>query len=192
MSQLSDRDPSSTAEGVGIDDLPYLVPDDTFFSSPFLPSQPSLNTTLDNCSIPQQLAPTVPETLQRIKPDRINEYLSYEAKMSKEFIEWWLQTDYGKKKRINWDARHHASCWEGFDQVAHTKDGKPGVMCRRCRTVLEHPASAHSGTSSMNKHLKGPQCQRGAGKPSIQKLLVQAVCITKLISRLRTNLEIIY
>ncbi|KAJ5264779.1 hypothetical protein N7505_007575 [Penicillium chrysogenum] len=44
-------------------------------------------------------------------------------------------------------------------------------MCKRCRTVLEHPASAHSGTLSMNKHLKGPQCQRGIGKPSIYKLL---------------------
>ncbi|KAF7597516.1 hypothetical protein BBP40_003763 [Aspergillus hancockii] len=36
-------------------------------------------------------------------------------------------------------------------------------MCKRCRAVLEHPASAHSGASSMNKHLKGPQCQRGTG-----------------------------
>jgi hypothetical protein len=68
--------------------------------------------------------------------------------------------------------------------VANTKDGKPGVMCKRCRRVLDHPATAHSGTSSMNKHLKGPQCQRGTGKPSIHKLLVQAVCTTKIISLL--------
>lgn len=187
MSQLSDRYPSSTAEGVRLEDLSYLVPDDTLFSSPFPSSQPSFNTTLDNSSAPRPLAPPAPENLRRIKPNRINEYLSYEANMSKEFVEWWLQTDYGRKKRINWDGRHHATCWEGFDQVANTKDGKPGVMCKRCRTVLEHPASAHSGTSSMNKHLKGPQCQRGTGKPSIQKLLVQAVCTTKIISLLETN-----
>lgn len=101
MSQLSDRYPSSTAEGVRLEDLLYLVPDDTLFSSPFPSSQPLFNITLDNSSASRPLAPPAPENLRRIKPDRINEYLSYEANMSKEFVEWWLQTDYGRKRRIN-------------------------------------------------------------------------------------------
>lgn len=88
MSQLSDRYPSSTVKGVGIEDLLYLVPDDTFFLSPIPSSQPSFNTTLDNSSVPQRLAPPTLETFRRIKPDRINVYLSYEANMSKEFVEW--------------------------------------------------------------------------------------------------------
>lgn len=61
MSQLSDRFPSSTAEGVGIEDLPYLVPDDTLFSSPFPSSQPTFDTTLDNSSVSLRLAPPAPE-----------------------------------------------------------------------------------------------------------------------------------
>lgn len=88
MSQLSDRYPSSTAKGVRLEDLSYLVPDDTLFSSLFPSSQPSFNTTLDNSSAPQPLAPPALENLQQIKPDQINEYLSYEANMSKEFMEW--------------------------------------------------------------------------------------------------------
>jgi hypothetical protein len=101
MSQLLDRYPSSTAEGVRLEDLSYLVPDDTLFLSLFLSSQPLLNITLDNSSAPRPLAPPAPENLQQIKPDRINEYLSYEANISKEFVEWWLQTDYRRKRRIN-------------------------------------------------------------------------------------------
>ncbi|KAJ5264515.1 hypothetical protein N7505_007308, partial [Penicillium chrysogenum] len=97
-------------------DLSYLVPEDTFFSSPFPSSQPSFNTTLDNSSVPQRLALPAPEALRRIKADRINEYVLCEANMSKEFVEWWLQTDYRRKKRINWDRRHHATCWDRFDQ----------------------------------------------------------------------------
>ncbi|KAJ5249390.1 hypothetical protein N7524_011706 [Penicillium chrysogenum] len=104
MSQLSDRYPSSTAEGVGIEDLSYLVPDDTFFSSPFPSSQPSLNTTLDNSSIPPQLALPAPENLRRIKPDRINEYLSYEANMrgEGELIRMEGITQPARKASIKW------------------------------------------------------------------------------------------
>lgn len=184
MSQLSHRYSSSIAEGVGIEDLPYLIPDDTLSSSPLPSSQPTFDTTFDSSSVRLRLATLAPENLQQIKPDRISEFILYEASMSKEFVEWWLQTEYGRKRRIHWDGKHHATCWEGFDQVANTKDGKPGVMCKRCRTVLEHPASAHSGTSSMNKHFKGPQCQRGIDKPSIHNLLAQAVRTNNIVSLL--------
>lgn len=174
MSQTSDVYPSSVIEGVGIDELQYLIPDDTPFTSPFLSSQPTFDTTLDT---PRRV-PLAPESLTRIKPDRVNQFLLYEDKMSKEFVTWWPQTDYGRKKRINWGGRHQPNCWDGFEQVAYTKDGKPGVMCTRCRKVLDHPATGHTGTSSMHKHLKGPQCQKRTGKPSIHRLLVQAVRIT--------------
>lgn len=181
MSEVSDIYPSSVIEGVGIDELQYLIPDDIPFTSPLPSSQLSLNTTLNTPLIPSQTTPPAPESLTRIKPDRVNEFLLYEDKMSKEFVAWWLQTDFGSEKRINWDAKHQAACREGFQQVANTKDGKPGVICIRCRKVLDHPATGHTGTSSMNKHLKGPQCQKGTVKPSIHKLLVQAVRITQII-----------
>ncbi|KAF4213877.1 hypothetical protein CNMCM6805_003710 [Aspergillus fumigatiaffinis] len=91
-------------------------------------------------------------------------YILY-SEMSKDaFVAWWLETDFGKKKRIYWDGRHHAKCWEQFEQVAHGKTGKPGVMCTHCRAVLDHPASGHTGTSSMNKHINGPGCRKSTGR----------------------------
>lgn len=188
MSQASNVYPSSVIEGVRIDELQYLIPDDTTFTSPLLSSQPTFDTTLNT----PRRAPLVPESLTRIRPDRVNEFLLYEDKMSKEFVTWWLQTDFGRNKRINWDGKHHASCWESFEQVANAKDGKPSVICTRCRKVLDHPATGNIGTSSMNKHLKGPQCQKGTGKPSIHKLLVQAVRIIYIISWLYTNQLLTY
>lgn len=82
MSQTSDVYPSSVIEGVGIDELQYLIPDDTPFTSPFLSSQPTFDTTLDT---PRRV-PLAPESLTRIKPDRVNQFLLYEDKMSKEFV----------------------------------------------------------------------------------------------------------
>jgi hypothetical protein len=100
--------------------------------------------------------------------------------MGNEFVKWWLQTDFGKKKQISWDAKRAAHCWKNFDQVAFEKDGKPGVMCHQCRKVLDHPGWAHSRTSSMNKHYNGINCRKGASavgkKPNIKLALEHAVC----------------
>lgn len=87
MSQPTNRYPSLVAKGVGIDDLQYLVLEDTIFTSPFTLSQPTFDTILDNSSIPLRLAPLAPENLIWIKPNRINEFISYEANMSKEFVD---------------------------------------------------------------------------------------------------------
>lgn len=70
-------------EGVGIDELQYLIPDDTSFTSPLPSSQLTLNTTLHTPSIPSQTTPPAPERLTRIKPGRVNEFLLYEDLMYK-------------------------------------------------------------------------------------------------------------
>jgi hypothetical protein len=81
-----------------------------------------------------------------------------------EWVEWWLQTDYGRKSKILWDSNHNLNIWENFDQVAHSKDGAPKVMCRLCSRILEHPYSptpnqkGYHGTSTMQKHLKTAAC----------------------------------
>ena len=83
--------------------------------------------------------------------------------MTAEFVKWWLDTGYGKSKRINWDinpTNRRAECWKGFQQVVNAEDGKPGVMCNKCRTVLTHPATNNTGTSSMQKHLDGLRCRK--------------------------------
>lgn len=91
------------------------------------------------------------------------------------FVSWWLQTDYGMKKRINWDTRHQSACWKQIDQVADAKTGKPAVMCNQCIAVLDHPANCRHGTSSMNKHIKGVNCRKVARKPNIKQALDHAV-----------------
>jgi hypothetical protein len=63
--------------------------------------------------------------------------------MSKdEFVNWWLQTDFGKKNRIRWDARQQSNVWKHFDQVAKTVDGAPEVMCKQCKKNARPPTAA--------------------------------------------------
>lgn len=111
--------------------------------------------------------------------------------MTKEFVDWWLKTGYGRSKRnLNWDmspTKRRADCWKGFQQVANAKDGKPGVICKRCRTVLAHPATNHTGTSTMQKHLDGPRCKQRLpkqalqGTSSVHQLLSDAVCSPRFL-----------
>jgi hypothetical protein len=185
MSQITDGYgyASSSFEGLPLDALQYLTPDDTLSQrkSQF-DSVLDLPDLLDN-QVRSRVGPRALDTLTRIKPDSINEYIVFTTDMSAEFVNWWLQTDFGKKKRLNWEVSRRADCWTGFQQVAHTKDGKPGVMCNRCRTVLTHPATNHTGNSSMQKHLDGPRCrQRITKKGNIQQLLSDAVCSNSLYS----------
>ncbi|KAJ5767427.1 hypothetical protein N7533_000010, partial [Penicillium manginii] len=181
MSQLSDVYASSSFDGVQLDTLQYLVPNDSLSqreSQSQLLSESQFGSVPDLPDLPthrSRVAPQAPDTLTRIKPDRINEYVVFTTTMTAEFIQWWLETDFGKKKRINWDVNRRAECWKGFQQVANTKDGKPGVICKRCRTILEHPTTNHTGTSLMQKHLDGLRCrQRIPKKGNIQQLLSDA------------------
>lgn len=183
MSQLSDIYASSSFDGVQLDALQYLIPDDSLSqreSQSQLQSESQFGSVPDLPDLPthrSRVVPQAPDTLTRIKPDCINEYIIFTTTMTAEFIQWWLETDFGKKKRINWDMNRHAECWKGFQQIANAKDGKPGVICKRCRTILEHPSTNHTGTSSMQKHLDGLRCrQRIPKKGNIQQLLSDAVC----------------
>ncbi|KAJ5556553.1 hypothetical protein N7494_000468 [Penicillium frequentans] len=174
---------SSSFEGLPLDALQYLTPDDTRSqpeSQSHLPSESQLDSVPDlpdllGNQVRSRAGPRAPDTLTRIKPDSINAYIVFTTDMSAEFVKWWLRTDFGKKKRLNWEVSRRADCWTGFQQVAHAKDGKPGVICNRCRTVLSHPATNHTGNSSMQKHLDGPKCrQRITKKGNIQQLLSDA------------------
>jgi hypothetical protein len=104
--------------------------------------------------------------------------------MSKnEFVAWWLNTEFGKKKRLNWSANRTATCWEQFEQVADAKTGKPGAMCRHCHKVLDHPASGRYRTTALHRHLAGPTCRKSTTqKADIKGLLANAVCTSISIS----------
>ncbi|OQD75278.1 hypothetical protein PENANT_c155G02862 [Penicillium antarcticum] len=175
MSQLSNPFSASLFEGEGgfSDNPSYFVPDDTPFSSPIPPqSQQTLDTTPGpsflHGSAPQ---PIIPNNLTRVHPSKTETCLVYEEMSAHAFVAWWLQTDYGRKKRINWDTKLRSSCWEGFMQVADIRTGKPAVMCTRCKAVLRHPATSRSGTSSMNHHLKSVQCQRARPTRTVKEMI---------------------
>lgn len=202
MSQPSGAYTSSsfdTTDGLPLDALQYLLPDDSLSqrdSQSQLLSESQLDSVPDLPDYRSCVAYQAPSTLPRIKPDRINEFIVCAPEMTAEFVKWWLDTGYGKSKRINWDGNltnRRAECWKGFQQVANAKDGKPGVMCDKCYTVLTHPATNHTGTSSMQKHLDGPRCRKQLpkkGASSIRQLLSDAVCSTGSKSYIGTNDEL--
>jgi hypothetical protein len=122
------------------------------------------------------LPPPIPPSLQaqRVYPDRINAYLVYSDMTKDDFVTWWLQTDFGQKKRMRWDARQQSDVWKHFDLVAKANDGTPMVMCKRCRKVLDHPQQHGNGTTAMVKHLKGISCRTHKG-PGIKQFLQEVV-----------------
>ncbi|CEJ62588.1 hypothetical protein PMG11_11085 [Penicillium brasilianum] len=86
-----------------------------------------------------------------------------------DWVDWWLQTDYGRKSKIHWDSSHQSDIWSHFHQVAHGTDGSPKVMCKRCGQILEHPYSLSKGAdgkdqrhglSTMKRHLTTAGCQK--------------------------------
>ena len=144
--------------------LPHLTPE------PSASQQTSDSRHSDFCR--PNLPPVVPSSLTHVGPDRRKAYVLYDKMSHNDWVEWWLQTDYGSKSDIRWDSNHQSAVWTSFDQVAHGTNGAPKVMCKRCGMILEHPSNLASkdeskrqrqGTSTMAKHLKSAGCQR-AGK----------------------------
>lgn len=176
MSQFSDILSSSVYEDDLTDNLPFFVPDDTQHPTPTpSTSQPTINPKFARHQ-PKEPPPLIPNTLTRVGPGRGKSWVLYSEMLSKDFVHWWLKTDYGNAKRINWDGKRQAECWKHFEQVADCQTGRPGAMCKECSSVLDHPAHGHTGTSSLNKHMNGVSCRRAIGKkPSIKRLMEQAV-----------------
>lgn len=123
------------------------------------------------------LPPVVPSSLTHVGPDRRKAYVLYDKMSHNDWVEWWLQTDYGSKSNIRWDSNHQSAVWTHFNQVAHSTNGVPKVMCKRCGVILEHPSNLASkdeskrqrqGTSTMAKHLKSAACQRATKGPKAE------------------------
>lgn len=96
MSQLSDVHPSSsfdTQDGLPLDALQYLLPDDSLSyrqSQSQLRSESQFDSALglpDN-RVQIRAASQAPDTLPRIKPDCINEFIICIPAMSAEFVKW--------------------------------------------------------------------------------------------------------
>ena len=186
--QFSDVYAWSACDDDTVDTFPAIqsdnFPPDLFLCPPsFNAGTPSVTDPVEaSFTRPPRPPPPIPSSLQRICPDRITTYVLYTrmGKESEEYTDWWFQTSYGKmdaqkkKGRINWDARQSSDVWKHFDQVANAKDGKPKVVCRQCKAVLDHPQLGN-GTSTMVKHVKGSGCQRKVKSASIKDFMQQQV-----------------
>lgn len=140
--------------------------------------QQTIISESDSVFVRPQIPLPIPDTLQHVGPTKTKGYILYTDMSKAAFVEWWLQTDFGKKKQIHWDGRHQANCWQHFQQVADGKTGRPGVMCKQCGKILDYPANGHTGTSSMNKHSKGVNCRKSlTTRPNIKQLMENAVCL---------------
>lgn len=62
-----------------------------------------------------------------------------------DWVNWWLETDSGKKSNIKWSSSHLLPVWVNFHQVANSLDGAPKVMCKRCGGIREHPYTEIKG-----------------------------------------------
>lgn len=183
QSQNSDVFPSSLYDDT--DSIPYLPLDPP---QPFTPELSGSQQTFDPFNqdfLRPQAPPTIPPSLTRLGPDRRKAYVLYDGTMHTEWVDWWLETDYGKTSKLRWDANYHSEIWKQFHQVALGSDGMPKVMCKRCGQILEHPSSplraggtTRYGTSTLLRHRKTLICVRalnGAPKLGITKFLQDTV-----------------
>ena len=187
LSQISDVYASSVYDDSTTDTLPPILSNDfppnlSLSQQSFNSGTPLVTDSIEaDCTRPPQLPP-IPPSLRRVCPDRITTYIVYGSmgQESEEFTKWWIQTNYGvtdsqkTKRRMNWDAQHSSEVWKHFDQVAAAKDGKPKVICKQCKAVLDHPQLGN-GTSTMIKHVKGSGCQRKVKGAGIKQFLQQQV-----------------
>jgi hypothetical protein len=174
MSQGQQSDFASSLYSSEIDNLAYPPHSNLHCSTPEpFSSQPTLDPLYSDFRRPT-VPPVVPSSLTHVGPDRRKAYVLYEKMSHDDWVEWWLQTNYGSKSVIRWDSNHQSAVWAHFNQVAHSTNGAPKVMCKRCGVILEHPSNLVStdeskrqrqGTSTMAKHLKSAACQRASKGP---------------------------
>lgn len=90
-----------------------------------------------------------------------------------EFINWWSQTDWVINriqdhgadilvKRVNWNMKQTAECWNTFDQVANKRTGEPFLCCQVCQQSIAHPRAhgINAGTTALRNHLRASRCKR--------------------------------
>ncbi|KAJ6041643.1 hypothetical protein N7460_007033 [Penicillium canescens] len=128
---------------------------------------PSFDTDFLQLSLP----PTLPSPFTRVGPGRNKAYFLYDEMLHNDWVSWWLETGFGKKGHIPWDAKHQSSTWDAFHQVANSSDGAAKAMCKRCGQLLEHPnfvretkdgKKQRQGTSTMKGHLTSTGCIRAS------------------------------
>jgi hypothetical protein len=123
-------------------------------------------------SIPSSIALDPLERFERVGPGRRGQFFLYDAMNHTDWVDWWLETDYGtNNSKIAWESQHGSASetWKQFEQVAHTGTGSPKVMCKRCDVILEHPYATKKddsgrvgrhGTTTITRHLQTSSCRK--------------------------------
>ncbi|KAJ5117373.1 hypothetical protein N7448_011005 [Penicillium atrosanguineum] len=143
MSQLSQVYPSSsfdTQDGLPLDALQYLIPNDSLShrqSQSQFQSESQFDSALDlpDNRVQIRAASQAPDTLPRTRPDRINEFIICIPAMSTEFVQWWLHTNYAAVQ----------SAGKGFSKLQMPKMESQGLYAItaiqfsriQLRTILE-------------------------------------------------------
>lgn len=183
MSQSQQSDFASSLYDGDLDNLSYLT------TSNHLATPSASQHTIETFD-PDFLRPNIPliapSCLIRVGPDRRKAFILYNKMSHNDWVDWWLQTDFGRKSKIKWDSTRHSEIWSHYNQVAHSIDGAPKVMCQRCGAILEHPYTVnpkaigkvqYHGTSTMQKHLKTAGCLKSeqGKRAEITKFLKKGV-----------------
>ncbi|KAJ5522962.1 hypothetical protein N7513_012065 [Penicillium frequentans] len=180
-----------------------IEPDDlSLITHSNYPATPSTSRQVDSFSfvqpfVPSSIAPDPLERFQRVGPGRRGQFFLYNVMNHTDWVDWWLETDYGSNNsKIAWESQHGSASetWKQFEQVAHTGNGSPKVMCKRCDTILEHPYATKKdangkigrhGTTTITRHLQTLACQKATGgHPFTQEAwedkLLQFITINRL------------
>lgn len=159
MSQSQHSDFTSSLYDVEFDDSAYPT-------SSNCSATPTESQQIIDILEPSFLRPAIPSStrsiFERVGPARRKLYFLYDEMTHNDWVEWWLQTDYGSKSKISWDSNHLSDIWKHYVQVAHSVDGTAKVMCKRCSAILEHPYTIKKdtngkderhGTTTMTRHI---------------------------------------
>ena len=95
-------------------------------------------------------------------------YVVWRANQHDIFELWWKSTPfYAEELQQNSIGHPHwassirtAPVWNHYIQVADSRTGQPFVMCCICQTVLGHPNTRNTGTSTMKHHQRTSFCKK--------------------------------
>jgi hypothetical protein len=131
MSQSQQSDFASSLYDGDTDNTTYLTPSNQPATSDLSSSQ----QTFDAFDA-EFLCPVIPlvvlSSLICVGPDQRKVFVLYDKITYSDWVDWWLQTDYGRKSKIHWDSSYQSDIWKYFHQVAHRTDGAPKVMYKCC------------------------------------------------------------
>lgn len=156
---------NSTVADITMQDITYLASENALLFTPdLIESQQTIDSS-DTEFLQPAPRPIVPSSLTRVGPGRSKAYVLYTRMVHEEFVQWWLETEYGRTRKLEWEAPHPSAIWEQFDQVADSVSGTAKVMCKRCGQILEHPyslnpksASRHGTSRNIHNHQTSQNC----------------------------------